>query len=378
MSQQCNSKVCHLTSVHKANDVRIFHKECKTLAESGYDVVLIAPHERDDVIGKVRIRRLDKPQNRRERMYRIVWQVYRAAMKEKANLYHIHDPELIPVGLLLKIFNKSKVIYDIHEDYPNAILSKPWIPLSTRKAFAFLFKLFEVFIVRFFDAVIPATRSIAKRFESLNKKTVTIQNFPIPNEQGLNKNKVPWHKRLNAAAYVGGIGALRGAMEMIEAIELVSQEFDASLILAGNFSSSLIRDEVKNLTGWGKVCYKGFISRKSMVELLGEVKVGLLLYHPEPNHIYAQPNKLFEYMSAGIPVIASNFPSWCKIVNDVGCGLTVDPLNPWAIAAAIIFILENPKEAEQMGKRGQHAVRNKYNWNVESQKFLALYDEILN
>ncbi|MBD3768073.1 MAG: glycosyltransferase, partial [Gammaproteobacteria bacterium] len=100
---------------------------------------------------------------------------------------------------------------------------------------------------------------------------------------------------------------------------------------------------------------------------------GLVTFLPAPNHIDAQPNKMFEYMSAGLPIITSIFPLWREIVEGNQCGLCVDPLDPQAIGEAIQYLIDNPVEAEQMGKNGRQAVEQKYNWTIEEQKLLDLY-----
>ena len=105
---------------------------------------------------------------------------------------------------------------------------------------------------------------------------------------------------------------------------------------------------------------------------------GMVIFRPVPNHINSQPNKLFEYMSAGIPVIASNFPLWQQIVEGNKCGLCVDPLNTRAIAEAIDYMVEHPEEAEEMGQNGREAVLEKYNWEIEEQKLLSFYQQVLN
>jgi glycosyltransferase involved in cell wall biosynthesis len=96
-----------------------------------------------------------------------------------------------------------------------------------------------------------------------------------------------------------------------------------------------------------------------------------------PNHIDAQPNKMFEYMSAGLPLIASDFPLWREIVEGNDCGVCVDPADPAAIAEAIDRLVENPDLARRMGENGQRAVHERYNWAIEEKKLLALYDTVL-
>jgi hypothetical protein len=128
--------------------------------------------------------------------------------------------------------------------------------------------------------------------------------------------------------------------------------------------------------GWEKIRFLGWQSRNCIVSLLAEVRMGLVLFHPAPNHIDAQPNKLFEYMSAALPVIASDFPLWRRIIEGAGCGLLVDPLDPQAIANAIEYLLTHPSEAEAMGQRGREAVQKWYNWEPEAEKLVRFYDDL--
>jgi len=136
-------------------------------------------------------------------------------------------------------------------------------------------------------------------------------------------------------------------------------------------------DEICVMPGWGRVEFLGWQSREQVAALLGRVRAGLVLLHPTLNYYDALPVKLFEYMSAGVPVIASDFPLWRKIVERAGCGLVADPLDPHAIASAIEWLLTHPDEAEAMGKRGQEAVHKLYNWEIESKKLRVFYEKIL-
>jgi len=375
LAVESGEKVGVLTSVHSPFDVRIFHKQCKSLARAGYEVTLIVPHGRDEVVHGVQIKAVPKTGGRISRMTKTVWQVYREAARLNARLYHFHDPELIPVGLLLRA-RRKKVIYDIHEDYPEVILSKYYLRQWVRRPLRWLMRRFEDFVAHRFSALVAATPAIADRFWKLNARTTFIQNFPLEEEMIESCDK-RWHDRTASVAYAGGITAIRGIREMVKAMGLVRGDLATKLILAGEFSPPNLREEVACLPGWSRVEMLGLISRRAVAQLFGNVRAGLVLFLPEPNHVRSQPNKLFEYMSAGIPVIVSDFPLWREIVDEAGCGLVVNPLDPQAIAGAIEYLLTHTEEAEAMGRRGREAVEKKYNWGTEEKKLLALYDEVL-
>ena len=369
--------ICHMTSVHPVTDVRIFYKECQSLAKAGYNISLIAPEAKSEKKEGVRI--IGISTSKRGRFFRMTvdaWRVFQAALKEDAQNYHFHDPELIPGGLLLRILG-NKVIYDIHEDNPLNIQSRYWLPLWMRKPVSWLFKRFENFSARYFNCLVSAEPAVAERFESINNNTFIVQNFPLLYELSITENEIPWQDRLDATVYSGGIDLSYGIREMVEAIELVQRRLDAHLILAGRFSPESLKRKIQNLPGWRNVEYRGFLSRKKLAKLLRTVKAGFVLRHPEPRIQVTYPTKLFEYMSASIPVIVSDFPLWREIVERAGCGLLVNPLDSRAIADSVVYLLEHPEEAEAMGKRGRKAVEERYNWSIEEKKLLSLYENIL-
>lgn len=365
--------VVHLTSVHSAFDIRIFHKECKALLQAGYSVKLVAPNDQDKEVevDGIKISGIINRVGRLKRMTVCVWQLYRRALAQNAKIYHFHDPELIPIGLLLKIHGK-KVIHDIHEDLPRQILSKPWIKPWLRRPVAGLARAVEAVGAKIFDGLVTATPSIAERFPK--NKTVTVQNYPIIGEL-ISDHNYSYNQRPYLVSYIGGITEIRGIREMVSALSYLPTSPEIRVNIVGSFSSSSLEREIKEMKESERINFYGWKSRLEVAKILGMSRVGLVLFHPVPNHIYSQPNKLFEYMSAGIPVIASDFPHWRKIIQIEGCGLLVDPLNPKAIAEAIQWILEYPQEAEEMGKRGQQAVLARYNWEVEAEKLRTFYRE---
>jgi glycosyltransferase involved in cell wall biosynthesis len=373
-------KVVHLTTVHPPLDTRIYWKECLSLSKAGYSVSLIGSKKNITTEelklaerNNVKIIFLDIPLQRFLRMTIGTWKVFLRALKERATVYHFHDPELIPVGLLLRLIGK-RVIYDVHEDLPRQILSKYWIPPVLRGVVAKTAALAEWVAGKAMSGIAAVTTAIARRFPP--HKTVVVQNFPLLSEFAPGED-VPYCSRPMLVAYVGVIATIRGVVEMVQAIEHLPEALGARLVLAGMFSPLELEAEVRKLPGWRYVDFVGWQTRSGVSKLLASSRVGLVLFHPEPNHLEAQPNKLFEYMMAGIPVVASNFPLWREIVEGEKCGLTVDPLDPKAIAEAIRWLLEHPEEAEEMGKHGRKAVLEKYNWEREAEKLLEFYRKLL-
>lgn len=368
-----------MTSVHSALDGRIFRKECRSLARAGYDVTIVGPHPEDTVSDRVQIKSVHQDQARITRMTRTVWRVYRAAREQEADLYHFHDPELIPAALLLRASGKQ-VIYDIHEDMPKDIMSKHYLPVWSRRMVAWLAEKFENATCSHFSALVAVTPSIAKRFLPKNGNTIVVHNYPFLEELlAESRATAPWEARKRSIAYVGGITTQRAIREMVHAMALLPESLPATLELAGNeIPDDAHPEELHSHKGWMRITHHGVLDQLSTFRLLHNVRAGLVLFHPEPNHWEAMPQKIFEYMGAGLPVIASDFPLWRRMLGDTGCGVLVNPQDPSAIAQAIEYVLTHPQEAEQMGRRGRALVLEQYNWNSQADKLLKLYSGLMN
>jgi glycosyltransferase involved in cell wall biosynthesis len=370
-------KVCHITTVHPPFDVRIFLKECKTLAKAGYEVYLIAQHDKEEIVDGVHIIPIPKAKNRTQRIILLSIKALRSALKLKAEVYHFHDPELLPVGVLLKLLTGKKVIYDVHEDYSKQIFSKYYIPRILRKSISYLIKMLEYISSLFFDGIVTATDDILRNF-SYHKKAICVKNFPIiENIQSIIKIDND-EKNFFNLIYVGGIAEKRGIIQMVEALDLVASNKKVKLVLCGEFDPPDLEVKVRSLKGFEKVQYLGWVDFRRIPELFIKADVGIVCLHPILNFITGLPIKLFEYMLAGLPVIASNFPLWKEIVEGNNCGICVNPLDPKGIAEAIKYLIEHPDEARKMGENGRKAVLEKYNWEKESEKLLDLYKGILN
>lgn len=366
-----------ITTVHRRYDTRIYEKEVKTLsARFGRIALLVRDGHGDITDAQRQIFLLDGGPPGRSRLWRMtlgVWDMFRRVSALHPAVAHFHDPELIPIGLALKM-RGIKVVYDVHENVPAQIQSKDWVPPMLRRPLACCVDAIERVAAQQLDAIVAATPTIASRFP--RDKTVTVQNFPTLAENTAEDPPL-YDRRSPHFAYVGEISAIRGAYEMVQALHHLEELEVVRLELAGAFQPADVGAYLKSMPGWDKVIYHGWAGRNELARILANARAGLVVSHPTRNNLDAYPVKMFEYMAAGIPVIASDIPLWRQIVETAGCGLLVDPLRPEQIAAAMRWMLSHPAEAEDMGRRGRLAILQQYNWERESVHLVGLYTSLL-
>lgn len=311
-----------------------------------------------------------RPAGRLQRMLRTTRRVLDVALRLDATIFHLHDPELIPAGLQLKRMGRT-VIFDAHEDVPVQLLSKPYLTPVTRRLLAGAFGAYERYACRQFDGIVAATSFIGDKFRHINPRTVDVNNYPLADEFDA---AAAWEHKRCEVCYVGSIAAVRGIRELVRACALVRS--DARLALAGQFSEPALEAEVRAYPAWDKVRSLGHQDRAGVRAVMAGAMAGLVTLHPERNYLDALPVKMFEYMAAGIPVIASDIPLWRGIIEASGCGVCVDPMNPAAIAEAIDLFVQQPELARRMGNNGRRAILDTYNWPVESAKLIRFYDDL--
>lgn len=362
-------KVCHMTSAHGAEDERIFFKECISLARNGYEVYQVSQGKSYEKNGVRIVGVGEQPTGRLKRMTSFSKKVYRAALALDADLYHFHDPELLPYGLKLKKRGK-KVIFDSHEDTLNSTLEKEWIPAPIRKMANIWFKGWQERACRQFDAVITVTPHLVELFRSFNPRTVQITNFPVLRDETA---AVP---QPNTLAFAGGISRQWNHNTIIKALERLP---DCRYRLCG-FGESSYLQELQALPAWGQVQYLGRVPHEEVPDILAGCAAGMALlsygHNTDGKNGTMGNTKVFEEMMAGLPIICTDFVLWRDLVNRWHCGLCVDPEDPEAIAAAVQYLLDHPDEARQMGENGRRAVKEEFNWGVEEKKLLALYEEM--
>ncbi|MDN5339315.1 MAG: hypothetical protein PWQ30_424 [Euryarchaeota archaeon] len=368
--------ICMLTTTHQPYDGRIFEKEAKSLAKE-HDVTIIAPSASGGVRkdGGVKIVAVRKPASNLLHPLTL-WRVLRAGLGEECDVIHCHEPDALLVALLLKAVKGRKVVYDVHEHWPSEIPFDLGIPNSSgiAKVLESLLSRGEVLLARFADEKIAVSESVAERFCRNGTKPVIISNCSIASQ-------VPPAPRTksncNVVYMAGNMQLFHGIRECIQAMSQVAATVpEVSLTFVGN-----VREDIGAIAAKTnprpEITMTGYLPYREMYEILCEGSIGLLAFQPHYYNAYiGLPNKLFDYMLCGLPVVASDFPEIRNIVGETGCGMLVDPTDPDAIAEAIVYLLEHPDEAQRMGENGRKAVLERYNWGEMEKRLLEVYRQI--
>jgi len=373
MTDQRRPDIVHVTTVHSPFDVRIFHKQCVSLAAAGYDVALIQTGTAAETVKGVRIVPLRASGSRIARMTRGVWRAVRAVRRLRPKVVHFHDVEFIWGALLLKMMG-HRIIYDVHEDVAKDLEDKHYLPAFAVAPIRLVVQFTEWLAVVFFDRVVAATSSIRDRFPGYRARL--IRNTPILGEMSV-ADRVPFAERPRTVGYLGGLAQFNGPLSMVEAMSTLPPTVEAKLMMGGKFPDPVLEKAVRGHPGWVRVEFLGWVDRASIAAVMQQLRAGLVLYQPSPNVVASEPNKFFEFLSAGVPLIASNFPAWREFVDRIGCGISVDPSDSAAVADAIAYMLDNPDEAEAMGRRGLEAVTSHYNWGRDGASLVNLYGELI-
>jgi len=354
--------VVMLSTAHPATNHRIFYREAKTLADRGFKVAVVARHPKSEIVDHIPITALPTAKTRIKRLL-LGWAALQAALRVNGRVYIFHDPELFGIGLLLRVLGR-KVIYDAHENLPKLILQKDWLPLPLRYMFVPAVWLMEWIGSRLLSGVMVAVPAMQRRFPASH--TILVRNFPTGEALQALASDIPLSRRKNVVIYAGGLTEIRGIRELVRAFEGTE---NAELWLVGGFDSTIFKNEVLSQAP-PNVRWLGSKPHPELLELYGEAKLGVSLLYPTPNHRMSLPVKLFEYLAAGLPVIASNFPEFEEIMK--GCGVQVDPHSVADIRSAIQQLLASPAELEKMSERGRQRVLSSFSWEPEGERLVTL------
>lgn len=367
-------KVCHMSSVHANTDRRIFAAECTAIAEAGYEVYLVACGKSREEKGVHVIGMGDAPQKRMERITRFARSVYQRALELDCEIYHFHDPELLPYGIKLK--NKGKrVIFDSHELYSEQISEKKYLPKSISNILAKYYSIYENYVLKRIDGVIyPCLIQGKNPFDGKCKNTVLVNNTPKLSEL-YDKYNPNIKKYERSVCCVGSLSHARGITHLIKA----GYQAGATVYLGGKFSSENYKKELENMPEYECVRYMGVLDRNDVFELLSHCMVGVSnsLYQGQYGKCDNLATKSYECMSLGIPMIISKTNYVEDLLKKYPFGISIEPSDIKATAKAISCMINNPDKAKEMGEAGRRAIREQFNWDIDKENLLNLYEKVI-
>ena len=369
-----NTKICHVTSVHNSDDVRIFEKESVSLAKKAeYEVYLVAPGEprNDKNVSVIGIG--EKPSSRVKRMISFSKNAYKEALKVDADIYHLHDPELLRYALSFKK-NGKKVIFDAHEDTIGDIRRKEYIPKIFRKVITVILEKYLQYVVPRIDAIVTVTPRIVENYKKYTDNVYLITNYPIIDDKEPILSSKNEDKTM--LCFAGGISPQWSHEYILDAI---SRFEDVEYTFFGSASDDYI-NKLKQKDGWSKAHFMGKVPFDVVNRELWNADIGMALcqYVLDDGKTGTLGNtKLFEMMLHKLPVIATDYSIWVDIVEGKNCGVCVDPSNVDQICDAVKFIKENPEIAKKMGENGRKAVLTEYNWSSQERTLYQAYESII-
>ncbi len=367
-----HNKICHITSAHSRYDNRIFYKECQSLVSAGYEVFLLVSDTLKDEMkdGVTIISTNTNPKKRIKRFFTNNNLILSKALDIDADVYHLHDPELLKIIKPLKK-NKKLVVFDSHEDYPSIILEKKWIPQKFRKFISILYSYYEKKVVNLTDGIITVTPHISERLKQNHNNVEVITNYPSKNTNLVKKEFD------NSVCFVGGIQKFWNIDIIIEALSEIKS---TSFRVAGQGDEKYI-EYLKSLPSNGKVEFLGYLNRQQIKELYLKSSIGLCISSYRPNSNYKQGTfgntKFFEYLSYGLPVISTDFEICKYIIDKYECGLYVSPDDVVGLKRKILKILKDPKLQKKMSENAIKAIDQEFNWEQQALKLIKFYNNLI-
>jgi glycosyltransferase involved in cell wall biosynthesis len=368
------------STVHSANDHRIYYKEARSLAKR-YSVIILAPLYHEGAVTDVRHVRIPFIKNRFIRFI-VNFRHLNAIRKLKPAVLHIHDPELLPLGLICRYFFKAKLVYDVHENQHLDILQKEWLPSALRKTILWFYQKIEAFVLKRSAGIVLAEDSYNDIYASYANIEI-VRNYPnLEADRSATEMKAVLPERIHMG-YVGSVQRIRGILEMLKVVAVIKHTFKKNVILdiVGAFETEQLELDAHQLSRElgivNDVHFQGGVSHTKALELLRDIDIGLVLYHPLPTHERILPVKLYEYMIKGKPIVASNIDLWRTVIGKHNCGIFIDPFDEDSTARAIISLYEKPDNIRKMGENGYDAIVNEYNWNSQEVNLFTLYSRVL-
>lgn len=366
------TSICHVISGYFRNDARVFLRQCKSLHNHGFDVsILTNDGDPDEILDGIRVVDCGKAWPRWKTLLQAKQQFLDKALEMNADIYQLHSPELLPLGVALKKAGKG-VVYDAHEDMPRHILEKEWLPGFSRKLISFAFEKYMLRTLARYDEIVSPHSHVVADFQKQLGKGVLVANFPLVADNW-DFSREEFLARKNILCYSGTVYAYSNQEETVEAL---SGFDDLEYRIAGYIDEEHGKRLLAMPNG-DKVTFLGRLSRPDLHAFYRSALIGVVIYDYKLNlgHKLGSygTNKIFEYMEAGLPFICTDYILWKDIAERHNCGVCVAPGRPEEIAAAIDYFLQDRERAYRMGQNGRKAILEEFNWSSEERKYVELF-----
>ncbi|MCY4180615.1 MAG: glycosyltransferase family 4 protein [Litoreibacter sp.] len=362
--------VLHVTSAHSVRDTRIFVKQARSLSRQ-YRVGVLGPGQIDEVVEEhgISLHMIARPSGRFDRFTKFGQALYARIRQLSPQLVHLHDPDLL---MLLPRLQRAgiRVIYDAHEDFSLAPLSRDWLgPRWVRRGVAGCFDHIERRLATRADGIVVADRQLQARFPGAS----VLRNFLVT-EEWPDVGPRPKDRAIRCI-YVGDITRARGVFRMCDAVEAGRAHGVAlTLDLVGPITP-ILRAELEHHPARPHVTFHGPLSRRDVASHLAGAHVALCLPEPLPAYRTSLPVKLLEYLAMKLPVVVTDTARLRQEVS-LAPGLMRVPWSaqPALLAGAI-------REAKKLPMQDRVYLRNhvlqKFSWAEEEKQLLALYSKVL-
>ena len=366
------NKVCVVAPVHNCNDVRVFHKVAKTLAEQNYYVILYARCEDAGWKDGVYIKSVPNLGKYLRMLYLPI--LFVQLILERAKVYHFNNPDTLPLAIVMKKMG-YKVIYDTHEDFSQRIMTKEWIPFGLRTYVANIVTRLEKYLAVKADAFFVTQNELVEKYTG----STLLLNAPIVDndfiERVVHQSDKIIKDRLMVVYAGHTISYERGIEQMIDAINIVNKEIDVGFWLIGNIDNSYL-EKISKLEGFKYVEYLGYLDYEKAMSYVHKADIGLVTILDVADHKNTSANKIYEYMLFETPFIASNFEKWQNELKGLNAGVFVDPSKPREISNSILSMI-NDNNLSFMFINGKDYINDKFNWDIESQKLTKVYQGLV-
>ena len=367
-----------VTTAHAWGDPRVFERELATCLEWGVAVHVFVPlaggaSTQPRIRGgwgghpNLTIHPLPMGRGRLGRLVLALRAGCQVLARGPWTLVQFHDPELIPVMALFGLLRPgSYTLCDLHEDLPLQVAAKPYLPPWIRPPMVRLVELMLRMARELFSGFAPATEAIARNWPA--DRTRVVHNYPKAVFAQALADPDP-----TRVLYVGGLSRARGILVVLEAVAAVrawqvqhpSGALPMRLELVGWVLEPEVGAAIQAAVAEGWCRHIPWLTPEALAGHAAGAGIGLATLLPMPNYLEALPTKLFEYMAMGIPILASDFPLWRRLVAGAGAGQVTAP-TPGAVAEALLRMGSDPAELAACARRGRAAYRDRYRWEVES------------